>query len=184
MKYIVLLLFVLSLGTAYGQQLHMIEMSTNNAALGNLSYNESGRGSSDSYSSSFYFAGNYAYTIAPRVQLGMRGNYSKFNSSSSDSEAYGVSVGAIYNFDDKLTEAFYASVYAGFDWYNYYGTGNSRTESKMGMISLGKRFHLGNIGMATVTYSPEISFKRSEQTDYTYHNNNYAIRFLQFSAFF
>ncbi len=91
MKVIVILLFVLSLGpSAYGQQLHMIEMSTTSSALGVLSFSDDG----SSTDKSGFVGANYAYRLAPRVQVGLQGSYARFESTNT-SEIYSFKVGAI-----------------------------------------------------------------------------------------
>lgn len=181
MKFIALLLFIFSLGTsAYGQQLHMIEFSTNSAALGALTFSER---SDNKYDTQGYVGGNYAYKISPRIQLGVQGLYTKYNGSIAY-ESYDIMGGAILNSEDDLTRACYASLYAGMDWTNQYGGSNYRGESIQGKLALGKRFALSNINLPTITYSPEVSYTRTENTKSSFGNNSFTIRFLQFSVFF
>ncbi len=175
MKLVFLVALLVSMGTAYGQNLHMIEMSTDNSALGGLSFSESGGdGNSKSSDTNIFIGGNYAYKISERVQLGIQGTYLK---SDSDFEAYSVLAGAIYNFDDDLTKAFYASLYTGLSWVQY-------QESIRAKLALGKRFALSNINLPNITYSPEISVSRSEYSKSGSYSNNVTVSFIQFSAFF
>lgn len=188
MKFIAIILFAFSLGTkAFAQNLHMIEMSTNNTALGALVFsNSGGGGQADKSNTTIYLGGNYAYKISPRVQLGVMGDYYRsFNNSNVD--AYGLMVGGIYNFDDNLTEALYVSLYGGFAWFNYYDrnvVSGAHQESAKGKIALGKRFPLTRLNLPNVTYSPEISYSRTENNRNSGWSNQYQIRFLQFSVFF
>lgn len=175
------LLFGLFLGTsAYGQNLHMIEMSTSSATLGSLSSSDNG----DSSDMNINLAGNYAYKISERIQLGIQGNYALFQSGSIDNELYGVNIGGIYNFDDDLTNAFFVSLYGGMAWTKLYGNGNGSFESWRGRGAIGKRFALSKINLPNVTYSPEVSFTRTELTENGSGVNTVSIRFLQFSVFF
>ncbi|MES2529230.1 MAG: hypothetical protein V4598_19240 [Bdellovibrionota bacterium] len=180
MKFIALLLFVMTMGTAFGQNLHMIEFSTNSAALGALTFSER---SDNNYDTQGFVGGNYAYKISPRIQLGIQGLYTKYNGSVAY-ESYDFMGGVILNGDDDLTKAMYASLYLGMDWTNQYGLGNTRYESIQGKLAVGKRFALSNINLPNVTYSPEISYTRTENTKSSYGNNTFTIRFLQFSVFF
>ncbi len=173
--------------SAFGQNLHMIEMSTNNTALGALVFSESGgAGRADRSNTTIYLGGNYAYKISPRVQLGVMGDYYRsFNNTNSD--AYGLMLGAIYNFEDNLTESFYVSLYGGYSWFNYYESGvvsGAHQESMKGKVAMGKRFPLTRLNLPNVTYSPEISFTRTENNRNSGWGNQYQIRFLQFSVFF
>ncbi len=187
MKAFVLFIFLIVSVSAFSQSqnLHMIEMSTNNTLLGAFNYGESGGGgSAKRYDSTAFLGGNYAYKISPRVQLGVQGNYLY----SDDFEAYRALVGGIYNFDDDLTNAFYTSLYAGMSWSHFYIsnlTSDKHNEEAIGRLSLGKRFALSNLNLPNVTYSPEISITREQSTrgDDT-HTNTVSIRFLQFSVFF
>lgn len=178
MKFLVLISLFLMTGMAHGQQLHMIEMSTSSTALGAFTFTDTPR-----TGTSLYFGGNYAYKISERVQLGIQGNYSRFHVNNT-TEAYNFLAGAIYNFSDDLTDAFYTSLYGGMGWARYMGDGNSSTESLTGRFALGKRFALKNINLPNVTYSPEISYTRAENTKSSYGSNSWSIRFLQFSVFF
>ncbi|MFL5785061.1 MAG: hypothetical protein ACJ76H_10650 [Bacteriovoracaceae bacterium] len=179
MKYFLLILaFVAS--SAFAQTNHMIEMSTTSATLGALSFTDHGSRTDKS----LYFSGNYAYKISERVQLAVQGNYSHFDSNFSNTESYGLNLGAIYNLDDDFTNAPYVSLYGGMNWFHSYGHGNGSTEAWNGRAAFGKRFSLSNINLPNVTYSPEISYTRSEYTSGGYGSNTVSIRFLQFSAFF
>ncbi len=186
MKFFVFLLFVLSLGTsAYGQQLHMIEMSTDNSALGALNFSESGGGGrSKSSDTNLFLGGNYAYKISERVQLGGQATYVN---SDREYESYSLLAGAIYNLSDDLTNAFYTSLYAGMSWFHVYQpniVSGKHQETITGKLAFGKRFALSNINLPNITYSPEISVTRSENTKSESYTNNITVSFIQFSAFF
>jgi hypothetical protein len=175
--------FLLVSFSAFAQNLHMIEMSTSTSALGAFTYSDSGPGSASSTSG--YVGGNYAYKISPRVQLGVQANYSRFHSDYSTTEGYNFMVGGILNFSDDLTNAFYTSLYGGMGWNHYSGNGNNSIENLNGKVAFGKRFALTSLNLPNVTYSPEISYTRSEYTkSAAYGVNNVSIRFLQFSVFF
>lgn len=182
MKVFILIAVLAVSVSASGQtsNLHMIEMSTTSATLGALSFSDDG----DDSDMNINIAGNYAYRISERVQLGLQGNYAFFEGDSIDNEIFGLNVGAIYNFDDDLTNSFFVSLYGGMAWANFYGSGNGSSESWRGRGAIGKRFALSKINLPNITYSPELSFTRSEFTDNGSGVNTISIRFLQFSAFF
>jgi hypothetical protein len=189
MKVFILAFFLLASLPAFSQSgnLHMIEMSTNNAALGSLTFSESDSSGSKSSTSSLMFSGNYAYRVTPRLQAGIEGSYARFKTTTTY-EYYDAMVGLTYNFHDDLTKAFFISAYGGFSWNHSYAsniTKGKHGESLQGELTFGKRFPLTNIGLASVTYSPEISYTRSEtRKTYDSHTNTLSIRFLQFAVFF
>lgn len=183
MKVFFLMILLSVSASAFSQtsNLNMIEMSTTSNTLGALTFSDDG----DTTDKSAYVGANYAFRFSERVQLGIQGNYSRFDSTNT-SETYNFLLGAIYNFNDDLTNAIYASLYGGMGW-NYYSSSSSRnvhTETLTGRAAIGKRFALSNINLPNVTYSPEISYTRNENTKSSYGYNSVAIRFLQFSMFF
>lgn len=159
----------------------MIEMYTTSPTLGALTFTDDGNSTDKNY----YVSGGYAYKISELVQLGVQGNYSRFDSSV-NTKTYGAVVGGIFNFDSDLRNAAYISLYGGMSWrYSKDASGKKNSsEAWLGRISLGKRFALSKINLPSVTYSPEISYTRSEFTKTGYGSNTISFRFLQFSAFF
>lgn len=185
MKSLVLIFCLLTMGTAFGQNLHMIEMSTDNSALGALNFSESGgNGRAKRSDTNLFLGGNYAYKISERVQLGVQGSYSNQDR---EYESYALLVGAIYNLNDDLTNAFYTSLYAGMSWFHVYQpniVSGKHQETITGKLAFGKRFALSNINLPNITYSPEISVSRSENTKSESYINNITISLIQFAAFF
>jgi hypothetical protein len=181
MKVFVLIMMILFAVPAFSQtgNLHMIEMSTTTSTLGALTFSDDG----STTDKSGYVGANYAYRIAPRIQVGLQGNYSRFESGVT-SETYNFMVGGILNFDDDITNAFYSSLYAGMGWNHYSGRQNAHRETLSGRVALGKRFAFKSLNLPNVTYSPEISYTRDENTKSAYGVNSVSIRFLQFSIFF
>jgi hypothetical protein len=167
-------------------QTHMVQTATNLSGL--LSISDDGPGKA-TYFSSQYIALNYAYTIAPRFQIGGEGYFSHSEYSGrfgSTSESWSALVGGYYNFSDDLNEAFYASLFGGYswNWSHTNGSGSGRGEAKVGRLGIGKRFPLTFINIANVSYSPEITYTRSDYTNFESYTNNYTFRFIQFSVLF
>lgn len=184
-----LLLFVLVLSTSASAQKHMIEFNADSFLLGKMSFiNTKNRGESSQEDKAGFLFLNYAYTIAPQIQLGVQGNYSKYKYSQGSSEGYGLLVGGIFNFSADLNKAFYTSIYMGWDWSHDYDSynGNVYTEDFLTRLSAGKRFPLTFLNLENVTYSPEVSFTNTNATKSSYKQwqQDLSFKFLQFSVLF
>ena len=133
---------------------------------------------------------NY-FTVLPRMeklQLGGGLNYAKATDSSGDTEGYGFRIGAIYNFTENLTQAFYVKLLTGMDWdFVYSGGANANDDEVIDTtLAFGKRFTLERFGMPHLNYTPEIALTNQNSTTGGRFEYSQAIelRFLQFAVFF
>lgn len=119
---------------------------------------------------------NYAYTVAPRFQLGV-----DFESEMSTSEvkmkaggkvksedrSTSLLIFGIYNFSDDLKNAFYFGAGLGKEWNEEEAkdsTGGTTEKSEVEydadtfFLTFGKRFDLKGMGIENLTYSPGITY--------------------------
>lgn len=175
MKFTLALVALLAASSAFAYDFkNMINLTT---TASSFSYSEGdGKNTAKSTSNDFSFRADYAYAITERIQLGGQGSLNSGNGI----DAYSLSVGGIYNFDDNLANAFYTSLYAG-----YYWGGSNVAEAMRGQLSIGKRFELAKWKLTSVSYSPSVDYVRYEYTDgRDYHVDSVVVRLIQFSAFF
>jgi len=128
---------------------------------------------------------NYAYGVAPLVQLGARLNYFNGIYGSNDLEGMDFSIGGILNNMDDFTQSAYISLYLGAGWSQDFGS-KVRDDLRLSTLAVGKRFTLDQFGLKHVTYSPEVALKNISSTtgeglDYS---QSVELRVLQFSVFF
>jgi hypothetical protein len=128
---------------------------------------------------------NYAYGIAPMVQLGARLNYFNGIYGSNDLESMDFSVGAILNNMEDFTQAAYISLYLGAGWSQDFGS-KVRDDLRLSTLAVGKRFGLDQFGLKHVTYSPEVALKNISSTTSQglEYSQSLELRVLQFSVFF
>jgi hypothetical protein len=128
---------------------------------------------------------NYAYGLAPLVQLGFRMNYFNGMSGANDHENFDFAVGGIFNNMEDFTQATYISLYLGAGFAEEYGP-NTRDDLRFATLAIGKRFQLDRFGLKHVTYSPEIAVKNVSSTTSQAldHSQSLQFRILQFSVFF
>ena len=171
-------------------QKHMIEFNGDAFTFGKLSFrsDKSPGANSSEVKSRFVFV-NYAYTIAPQIQVGTHVNYSKFKGDGFSQESYQVLAGAIYNFESDLRKSLYTSLYAGWEWDHDYTSPSSHDENFITKLSAGKRIPLSMFNLENVTYTPEVSFITTNRTKKTGTSSTewaqeLSFKFLQFSIFF
>lgn len=90
---------------------------------------------------------NYAYTVAPQVQVGLGVIYNNGN----DEKSTYYNVSAYYNFSTDLANAYYAGL--------HYQFGEEKDVSKDSNIFVegGKRFALGSWNGFNLTYAPNVT---------------------------
>lgn len=165
---------------------HMFEFNVDSVLAGALAFeNSKVKGSDATNDSRANLSLNYAYGIAPLLQVGGRMNYFSGMSGANDYENFDLSVGAILNNMEDFTQSAYLSLYVGAGYAEQFGP-NTRDDLRFATLAVGKRFQLNNIGLKHVTYSPEIAVKNvsstnNEALDYS---QSLEFRFLQFSVFF
>lgn len=173
--------------SAWAQQKnHMFDFNADSIVQGTLNFGKTkNRGTHADNGSDLKLLLNYAYRVAPRMQVGVRTNYVK-DSTKYNSEGWGMEVGAIWNFQEDFMNTAYASVYLGMQWDNTYGALASSDEIRKGTLAVGKRFDLKVFGLDHVTWSPEIALQALNSStgsalDYAH---SIQFRFLQFSVLF
>ena len=165
---------------------NMFEFNVDSVLAGALAFeNSKVQGSDATNDSRANLSLNYAYGIAPLLQLGGRLNYFSGKSGANDYENFDLSIGATLNTIEDFTDAAYVSLYLGAGFAEEFGP-NTRDDLRFATLAVGKRFQLNNIGLKHVTYSPEIAVKNVSSTtsralDYS---QSLQFRFLQFSVFF
>ncbi len=186
-KLLLALTFIFGTGSLWAQQKnHMIDFNADSIVQGALNFGKTkNKGSDADNGTDLKLLFNYAYRVAPKLQVGMRTNYVK-DSTKLNSEGWGLEVGAIWNFQEDLMNSPYASLYVGMQWDNTYGAFASSDEIRKTTLAVGKRFDLKVLGIEHVTWSPEIAFQSLNSTtssalDYA---TNIQFRFLQFSVLF
>lgn len=178
---IMFIIFVLVLSTLAHAQNHMVEFKADSLLIGSFTFSDS-NGHRDSNHGSLVF--NFARSVSEHIQVGVQGGYNRSKSSYETSESYSALVGAIYNFNTDFRDTFYASLYAGGLWTNYYsGHGNVRSEYLIPKVSFGKRIPLTRFSLENVTYTPEVSYQYMDETSSGYWTQSVSIKFLQFSLF-
>ena len=186
---LLIVVFVLS-GSAFAQK-HMVEFNADSILLGQFAFkltkDRADQNAEETKTGLLLL--NYAYSVTEHLQLGARGSYSKFEGEGSKGENTGLSLGVIYNLGPDLRNAYYVSVYGGFEWSRYEDNTSptDRGEEVFGRLSFGKRFPLTFLNLENVTYSPEVamtstsSTKSNSSVDWS---QDLAFKFLQFSVFF
>lgn len=165
---------------------HMIDFNADSIVQGALNVGKTkNRGSHADNGTDLKLLLNYAYKVAPKLQVGVRTNYVK-DSTKLNSEGWGMDVGAIWNFQEDMMNTAYASFYLGMQWDNTYGALASSDEIRRATLAVGKRFDMKVFGIDHVTWSPEIALQSLNSTtasalDYA---TNIQFRFLQFSVLF
>jgi hypothetical protein len=191
MKLFLVLMFAVMSGSAFAQK-HMVEFNADSIMMGAYRFSSSKYAGENAEEDKYgYLYINYAYTILPNIQVGVRGNYAKSRFANSKSENYELQAGAIYNFNTDLARAFYVSAYGGFSWDGQYDSDyeNTHSENLIGTLAIGKRFPLTFLNLENITYSPEISFSSENSTKSQGEfkrewHQEFAIKYLQFSVLF
>lgn len=190
MKQLLLVVLTIFCTQAFAQK-HMVEFNAESVLLGTFSLNtQKNSGEHADHSTMGMLFLNYAYTVAPQIQLGAQGTYNKANFTNNENENYELLVGAIYNLSTDLRNSIYASLYAGYSWENVKYDSNffddERGEAIKSRFALGKRFALTMLNLENVTYSPEVSFTNENATKRTtaQWEQNISFKFLQFSVLF
>lgn len=166
---------------------HMLEFSPETMEAAVLSFDRiKSKGSDADNGTNLNFDMNYAYGIAPNVQVGARFHYLSGLSGANPSEGLNIQVGGIYNFDTDFTQSLYASLYLGAGWQQQFGNKGSRDDLRYMTLAVGKRFPLTMFGIKHVTYTPEIALQTVNSTtnDALDYSQSLQLRLLQFSVFF
>ena len=169
---------------------YMFEFNADSMLNGVLSFDKSKVNGSDSDTDTkANISLNYAYGVAPQLQIASRINYFNGISGNGDLENFDFSIGA-NNSSSKTefaltTEAGYVSLYFGAGWSQDFGAG-TRDDLRISTLAIGRRIPLTTWGLKHVTYTPEVAMKSVNSTtgeglDYS---TSLQFRFLQFSVFF
>jgi hypothetical protein len=165
---------------------YMFEFNADSMLNGVLSFDKSKVNGSDSDTDTkANISLNYAYGVAPQLQIASRINYFNGILGDGDLENFDFSIGAIFNTKEDLTEAGYVSLYFGAGWSQDFGAG-TRDDLRISTLAIGRRIPLTTWGLKHVTYTPEVAMKSVNSTtgeglDYS---TSLQFRFLQFSVFF
>lgn len=188
MKKLFILCALLCTASSYAQN-HMVEFNADSALLGFFNYSKNKeKGSNARHDNTGALYLNFARAVSEHVQAGLQASYLKNDSFGSKFESYSVLVGGIYNFSSDFRESLYTSLYLGWEWDHtrYKMFRNSRDESFLTKVSLGKRFPLTRLNLENVTYSPELTLKSTNGTksnSNTDWSQELSLKFLQFSFF-
>lgn len=165
---------------------HMFEFNIESILAGAISFDKSKvKGNDSDNDTKANLALNYAYGVAPFLQVGTRFNYFSGISGGSDVENLDIAFGGILNNMEDFTTAGYVSLYLGFGTAQDFGA-STRDDLRFGTLAIGKRFPLDRMGLKHVTYTPEIAAKLVNSTNDSGldYSQSLEFRFLQFSLFF
>lgn len=125
---------------------------------------------------------NYAYKIAPQIQIGIdiaaesTTNETKYNAGGkvkSEEDTSSLTLFGIFNFSENIQDSFYFGVGLGRGWSNEetkdtteVPVEKAKTESNMTLyyLAFGKRFNLEFMGIQNLTYSPGIAYSHFEMS--------------------
>lgn len=165
---------------------HMFEFNIDSILAGAVSFDKSKvKGTSSDNDTKANLSLNYAYGVAPLLQVASRFNYFSGISGGSDIENFDLSLGGILNNKEDFTTAGYVSLYVGAGWTQNFGA-STRDDLRFASVALGKRFPLEVMGIKHVTYTPEVAVKMANSTNDSGldYSQSLEFRFLQFSVFF
>lgn len=165
---------------------HMFEFNLDSVLAGALSFDKTKVSGSDADNDTkLDLVFNYAYGVAPFLQVATRFNYLSGVSGGSDVENFNIEFGGILNSMEDFTNAGYVSIYLGSGWAQDFGA-STRDDLRSATLALGKRMPLERMGLKHVTYTPELAVKTVNSTNNSGldYSQSLEFRFLQFSVFF
>jgi hypothetical protein len=165
---------------------HMFEFNLDTVLAGALSFDKTKvSGSSADNDTKLNLVFNYAYGIAPLLQVATRFNYLSGVSGGSDVENLNVEFGGILNNQEDFTNAGYVSIFLGAGWAQDFGA-STRDDLRFASLAVGKRMSLDRMGLKNVTYTPELAVQMINSTNDSGldYSQSLEFRFLQFSVFF
>jgi hypothetical protein len=198
MKTLIAMAAALLMGSAFAQETngttHMFEFSSTAMESGALKFlRNKTPGNDASNNVALDITLNYAYSLPTlqNLQLGGRLNYNKLDQKATNTEDYGLSALAYWNFRDAngkldLTNSVFAKILLGYSWNHNYGSGGSSDEVSNLEVAVGKRWTMAKWGANHLVYSPEVAWNTTNSTTNSAagYTNGLEIRFLQFSVFF
>lgn len=167
MKKLAIVLTLIS-SVAFAQK-HMVRFDANGNSVNDVQvkFDTNDNGTDDNKSNEFAF--NYAYTVAPQWQVGIRYAMSSTDNAQGTANEYSentIGLSGYWNKEEDLMNTCYFGLH--YDMTSYTvdegaGNGSNADGDKMNTITLeyGHRFALGKIWGATMTYSPNVTYAMS-----------------------
>lgn len=190
MRLFILAVVALFSFTAFAQQ-HMVGFNADGVLFGRYAYalrkDRTEQNAKETQAGSLSL--NYAYAIAPLLQLGTQLNYFQSEGEGFDFVSKEAMVGVILNSTEDLRNAFYVSLFGGMDWSTskLRSFPESKGEDLKGKIALGKRFSLSMFNLENLSYTPQISYSSSSSnfgSSFNDYEQEFSIDYLVFSVFF